>query len=211
MKKNKLFKTVGVISALVGVFFLGAFTSLSYENMLDKFSPMFEILTYIDRNYYDIEKVDYDNILDEVLKGTMRGLEDPFAWYFDPVETKENEIDTSSKYGGIGSVVQYNIEFECLQVVSPMAGSPSERIGLRSGDLIITIDGTPVSQTGYYESVNMLRGEPGTKVILEVYRQGSTETIFFEITREIIEIKSVKSEIIDYEGSSISYIQITGF
>lgn len=211
MKKNKLFKTVGVISALVGVFFLGAFTSLSYENMLDKFSPMFEILTYIDRNYYDIEKVDYDNILDEVLTGTMRGLEDPFAWYFDPVETKENEIDTSSKYGGIGSVVQYNIEFECLQVVSPMAGSPSERIGLRAGDLIITIDGTPVSETGYYESVNMLRGEPGTTVILEVYREGFTETKFFEITREIIEIKSVKSEIIDFEGSSISYIQITGF
>ena len=211
MKKNKLLKTVGVISVLVGVFFLGAFTSLSYENMLDKFSPMFEILTYIDRNYYDIEKVDYDNILDEVLTGTMRGLEDPFAWYFDPVETKENEIDTSSKYGGIGSVVQYNIEFECLQVVSPMAGSPSERIGLRAGDLIITIDGTPVSETGYYESVNMLRGEPGTTVILEVYREGFTETKFFEITREIIEIKSVKSEIIDFEGSSISYIQITGF
>ena len=59
--------------------------------------------------------------------------DDPFAWYFDPVQTKENELDTTSKYGGIGSTVQYNIEFDCLEVVAPMAGSPSERVGLRAG------------------------------------------------------------------------------
>lgn len=211
MKRNRVLKALAIVAILVGVFFMGAFTSLSYDQMLKKFGPIFEILTYIDRNYYDIEKVDYDKILDEALKGTMKGLDDPFAWYFDPIQTKENEIDTSSKYGGIGSVVQYNTEFDCLQVVAPMAGSPSERVGLRSGDLIVTIDGTPVSSVGYYQSVNMLRGQPGTNAILEVYRDSNPEPLYFEITREIIELKSVKSEVIEFEDSLISYIQITGF
>lgn len=211
MKRNKIFKTIAILSIFVAVFFMGAFTSLSNEQMLDKFNPVFEILSYIGKNYYDIEKVDYDNILNESLKGTMRGLEDPFAWYFDPIETKENEIDTSSKYGGIGCVVQYNIEFDCLEVVAPMAGSPSEKVGLKAGDLIVTIDGTPVADTGYYASVNMLRGEAGTTVVLEVYREKLPDPLYFEITREVIELKSVKSEVLEVDDTKVSYIQITGF
>ncbi|MBN2218766.1 MAG: S41 family peptidase, partial [Kosmotogaceae bacterium] len=150
MEKNRVFKILVAVSVLVGVFFLGALSSMTDDEMFEKFSPVFEILTYIDRNYYDIDKVDYDDVLNETLTGTMRGLDDPFAWYFDPVQTKENELDTTSKYGGIGSTVQYNIEFDCLEVVAPMAGSPSERVGLRAGDLILTIDGVPVSEVGYY-------------------------------------------------------------
>ena len=215
MKRNKVLKALAIVAILVGVFFMGAFTNAEayYYQRIEKYKlhPVFDILDYIDRNYYDIEKVDYDKILDEALKGTMKGLDDPFAWYFDPIQTRENEIDTSSKYGGIGSVVQYNTEFDCLQVVAPMAGSPSERVGLRSGDLIVTIDGTPVSSVGYYQSVNMLRGQPGTNVIIEVYRDNNPEPLYFEITREIIELKNVKSEVIEFEDNLISYIQITGF
>ncbi|HDP78737.1 MAG TPA: S41 family peptidase [Mesotoga infera] len=211
MSKEKALKIVVSISVLVSVFFLGAFTSMTEDEVFEKFSPVFQILNYIDRNYYDIEKVDYEAILDETLTGTMRGLDDPFAWYFDPVQTKENELDTTSKYGGIGSTVQYNIEFDCLEVVAPMAGSPSEKVGLKTGDLILTIDNVPVSDVGYYGAVNMLRGDPGTDVVLEVYRESVTEPFFVEITRAFIEIRSVKSELLTVEDLEISYIQITGF
>ncbi|HQN29463.1 MAG TPA: S41 family peptidase, partial [Mesotoga sp.] len=126
-------------------------------------------------------------------------------------QTKENELDITSKYGGIGSTVQYNIEFDCLEVVAPMAGSPSERVGLRPRDLILTIDGVPISEVGYYGAVNMLRGDPGTDVVLEVYRESVSEPFFVEITRAFIEIRSVKSELLTVEDLEISYIQITGF
>ena len=211
MSRGKALKIVASISVLVSVFFLGAFTSMTEDEVFEKFSPVFQILSYIDRNYYDIEKVDYDAILNETLTGTMRGLDDPFAWYFDPVQTKENELDTTSKYGGIGSTVQYNIEFDCLEVVAPMAGSPSEKVGLKTGDLILTIDDVPVSDVGYYGAVNMLRGDPGTDVMLEVYRESVSEPFFVEITRAFIEIRSVKSELLTVEDLEISYIQITGF
>jgi len=211
MLKGKALKIFVSISVLVSVFFLGAFTSMTEDEVFEKFSPVFQILNYIDRNYYDIEKVDYDAILNETLTGTMRGLDDPFAWYFDPVQTKENELDTTSKYGGIGSTVQYNIEFDCLEVVAPMAGSPSEKVGLKTGDLILTIDDVPVSDVGYYGAVNMLRGDPGTDVVLEVYRESVSEPFFVEITRAFIEIRSVKSELLTVEDVVISYIQITGF
>ncbi|WP_292599194.1 S41 family peptidase [Mesotoga sp. UBA6090] len=211
MSKGKALKIFVSISVLVSVFFLGAFTSTTEDEVFEKFSPVFQILNYIDRNYYDIEKVDYDAILNETLTGTMRGLDDPFAWYFDPVQTKENELDTTSKYGGIGSTVQYNIEFDCLEVVAPMAGSPSEKVGLKTGDLILKIDDVPVSDVGYYGAVNMLRGDPGTDVVLEVYRESVSEPFFVEITRAFIEIRSVKSELLTVEDVVISYIQITGF
>ncbi|HNS75333.1 S41 family peptidase [Mesotoga prima] len=211
MEKNRVPKILLTVSILVAVFFLGALSSMTDDEMFEKFSPVFEILTYIDRNYYDIEKVDYDAVLNETLTGTMRGLDDPFAWYFDPVQTKENELDTTSKYGGIGSTVQYNIEFDCLEVVAPMAGSPSERVGLRAGDLILTIDGVPVSEVGYYGAVNMLRGDPDSQVVLEVYRESVENPFFVEITRAFIEIKSVKTELLTVEDTEISYIQITGF
>ncbi|HCO70162.1 S41 family peptidase [Mesotoga sp.] len=211
MSKGKALKIILSISVLVSVFFLGAFTSMTEDEVFEKFSPVFQILNYIDRNYYDIEKVDYDAILNETLTGTMRGLDDPFAWYFDPVQTKENELDTTSKYGGIGSTVQYNIEFDCLEVVAPMAGSPSEKVGLKTGDLILKIDDVPISDVGYYGAVNMLRGDPGTDVVLEVYRESVSEPFFVEITRAFIEIRSVKSELLTVEDVVISYIQITGF
>jgi len=208
MTKKKFFRIFVWIAVLVGVFFLGAFSSMTYDKMLEKFSPLFEILTYIDRNYYNIDKVDYDNVLNETLTGMIRGLDDPFAWYFDSGQVKENELDTNS---AIGSTLQYNIEFECLEVVAPMAGSPSERVGLRPGDLILAIDGVALSEVGYYGAVNMLRGDPDTKVVLEIYRESVQDHFFVEITRAFIEIKSVKTELLTIEDTEISYIQITGF
>ncbi|AKI97620.1 S41 family peptidase [Kosmotoga pacifica] len=211
MKNRKVIKILAIMAIIVSVFVFGAFKSLKYDEMLSKFQPVFEILNYVQKAYYDVEKVDYDKILNETLKGVMKGLDDPFAWYFTPVQTTENEIETKSEYGGIGAVVQYNTEYDCLEVVAPMVDSPAEEAGLLTGDLIFEIDGHLVSETGYYESVNLLRGTPGTEVTVKVMRKGFEEPLTITITRAKIKIKTVKYSSIDYNGWDIGYVRITQF
>lgn len=211
MKNHKIVKNVLIVGVIAVVFVLSAFKALTYDEMLNKFQPVFEIISYVQHSYYDIEKVDYDKVLEETLKGVMRGLDDPFAWYFTPMQKTENKIDTESKYGGIGAVVQYNTKYDALEVVAPMVGSPAEKVGLKVGDIIFEIDGHKVSETGYYESVNLLRGEPGTDVTVKVYRKGEDEPLEFTITRAEIEIKTVKYSAIDYDNHRIGYIRITHF
>lgn len=211
MKSRKIFKMVAITALIASIFVFGAFKSLKYEEMLTKFQPIFEIMNYVQKSYYDVENIDYDTILNETLKGVMKGLKDPFAWYFTPIETNENVIDTKSEYGGIGAVVQYNTEYDCLEVVAPMVDSPAEKAGLLTGDLIVEIDGHLVSETGYYESVNLLRGEPDTKVEVKVLRKGVEEPLMITITRAEIKIKTVKYSHIDYSGNKVGYIRITQF
>ncbi len=210
MKKKFLKGTVAVLIIVAVLFFTG-FQMMTKEDMIDKYEPLFEILNYIQTNYYDQENIDFDEILNSTLEGAMEGLGDQFAWYFNSDESIENEIDTKSIYGGIGSVVTYNPEYESLEVVTPMIGSPSIKAGLKTGDIIVEIDGMPVSEVGYYDSVNMLRGEPQTEVLLKVYREGVQDPMMITVLREEIEVKTVKYTTFEEDDVKIGYIQITQF
>lgn len=211
MRENRVIKLIAIVFLLTSAVLFSAFKTLSYDEIVSSFDPVFEVLTHISRSYYSIDDVTIDKLLDETLKGLMKGLDDPYAWYFDKVQSREIDLDTESKYGGIGATVQYNAEYDCLLVVAPMAGSPAEEVGLLSGDLIIEIDGHLVSETGYYESVELLRGVPGTDVDIKVMREGEDDYIFFTITRREIEIKTVKYGSFNHEGVEIGYVQITTF
>lgn len=211
MRKNRVIKLIAIMFLLTSAVLFSAFKTLSYDEIVSRFDPVFEVLTHISRSYYSIDDVTIDKLLDETLKGLMKGLDDPYAWYFDRVQSREIDLDTESKYGGIGATVQYNAEYDCLLVVAPMAGSPAEEVGLLSGDLIIEIDGHLVSETGYYESVELLRGVPGTDVEIKVMREGEEDYLFFTITRREIEIKTVKYGSFNHEDVEIGYLQITTF
>lgn len=211
MRKNRVIKLIAIVFLLTSAVLFSAFKTLSYDEIVSRFDPVFEVLTHISRSYYSIDDVTIDKLLDETLKGLMKGLDDPYAWYFDRVQSREIDLDTESKYGGIGATVQYNAEYDCLLVVAPMAGSPAEEVGLLSGDLIIEIDGHLVSETGYYESVELLRGVPGTDVEIKVMREGEEDYLFFTITRREIEIKTVKYGSFNHENVEIGYLQITTF
>ncbi len=211
MRRNRVIKTIAIVLLLSSVILFSAFKTLTLDELFQKFDPVFEVLTYINRSYYDIDEVDTDKLLDETLKGLMKGLNDPYAWYFDKIQSREIDLDTESKYGGIGATVQYNVEHDCLLIVAPMAGSPAEEVGLLSGDLIVEIDGHLVSETGYYESVELLRGVPDTDVEVKVMREGEEDYLYFTITRREIEIKTVKYGDFSHEDKQIGYIQITTF
>ena len=209
--KKKFLKGIVAVLIIVSVVFFTGFQMMTKEDMIDKYEPLFEILNYIQTNYYDQENIDFDEILNSTLEGAMEGLGDQFAWYFNSDESIENAIDTKSIYGGIGSVVTYNPEYESLEVVTPMIGSPSIKAGLKTGDIITEIDGIPVSEVGYYDSVNMLRGEPQTEVLLKVYREGVQDPMFITVLREEIEVKTVKYTTFEEDDVKIGYIQITQF
>ncbi len=208
---KKIFKGIVAVLIIGSVVFFTGFQMKTKEEMIDEYEPLFEILNYIQSNYYDQENIDFDEILNATLEGAMEGLGDQFAWYFDSDESIENEIDTKSIYGGIGSVVTYNPEYESLEVVAPMVGSPSIKVGLKPGDIITEIDSVPVSEVGYYDAVNMLRGDPQTEVVLKVYREGVQEPMMITILRERIEVKTVKYTTFEEDDTKIGYIQITQF
>lgn len=172
--------------------------------------PIYDLLYYIDSIYYEQDKIDYDKILDSTLAGLIEGLGDPFAWYFDAQQTQENQIDEQGEYGGLGITVRWDQEMEAIVIVSPMSGTPADKAGLQANDYIITVDGTPVSDMGYMESVNNMRGKPGEPITLEIFREGWEEPKKVKLIRALIETKTVKYTVIGQE-EKIGYIRLTNF
>lgn len=177
---------------------------------LDKFQqPLSNLLYYIDTIYYEKDKVDYDKILDSTLAGMVEGLGDPFAWYFDAQQTKENQIDEQGEYGGLGITVRWDQEMKAIVIVSPMSGTPADEAGLQANDYIISVDGTPVADMGYMESVNNMRGKPGEPITLEIFRDGWEDTKVVKLVRALIETRTVKYTTIP--DTNIGYIRLTNF
>lgn len=177
---------------------------------LDKFQqPLSNLLYYIDTIYYEKDKVDYDKILDSTLAGMVEGLGDPFAWYFDAQQTKENQIDEQGEYGGLGITVRWDQEMKAIVIVSPMSGTPADEAGLQANDYIISVDGTPVADMGYMESVNNMRGKPGEPITLEIFRDGWEDTKEVKLVRALIETRTVKYTMIP--DTNIGYIRLTNF
>ncbi len=149
--------------------------------------------------------------MDSAIEGMMKGLDDPFAWYLDSVETEESQIDIEAKYGGVGLTIRYDYEMDAVIIVSPMNGTPAQRAGLMPNDYILSVDGTPTSELGLNKSASLMRGEPGTEVTLEIYRDSWDEPKNVTLIREIIETKTVKFDTIEYQNKNLGYILLTNF
>ncbi len=123
-----------------------------------------------------------------------------------PETFKEMETETSGKFGGLG--IEVGMEFGVVKVITPMDGSPAEKEGVKAGDYIVKVNGIQVQGKTLSEAVDLMRGPVGSKLEITIRRKGVKKALVFEITREIIEVKSVKSKIIN---ESIGYIRLTAF
>lgn len=174
-------------------------------------SVVSQVIQLIQKYYYNATSVNYQKLQDDAIKTIIKNLGSRFTYYFSPDEVKEFEIQTSSKYGGIGTEVTYNSTRNAVEIISPMYESPAEKAGLKSGDLIVSINGSSVKSLGYIPAVNALRGTPGSKVKVEVYRPSEKATMTFVITRALIKLKTVKSTTISASKTKIGYVRITKF
>ncbi len=166
------------------------------------------VLDMVQRAY--VEKVSIKNLIYGAISGMLSKL-DSYSMFFTPEEFAEFKGDTEGKFGGIG--VEIGIRDGFLTVISPIEGTPAWKAGLKAGDRIVEIDGEITQGITLLEAVNKLRGEPGSKVKLKVLREGESDLIEIEVTREIIQIEEIKyADIITHKGEpKIAYLRITEF
>lgn len=162
-------------------------------------------LYYLETMYVDEKKVQMDDLVHNALNGIIAKL-DPHTVLMPKKAFEQLTINTQGKFGGVGIIVSQ--ENGKLIVVSPIEDTPAYVAGVKSGDEIIAIDGTALPKLKSNDAVDFMRGEPGSTLKLTVRREGVKDPINFELTREIIKVKSVRDQEL---SSNIAYVRISSF
>ncbi len=209
-------KSLMGIMIVIGIFAFSFYSGTAFGDTTkvhqfdyNKLQVLGEILSRIQADYVDIDKVDYNKMLNDILKATVDSLGDKFSYYMTPFEIGEMNLSTESNYGGLGMVVTWNPDKKAVEIVSPMFGSPAWRAGLKAKDLIISVNSSPTSEMGLNKAVSIMRGKIGSPITLTILR--GEKKFDVTITREKIEIKTVKDTIINNNNEKIGYIRITEF
>ncbi len=198
---NKKFK---LITILIITFFVSRMSFASNDQSIyDKIDLFGEVLDKINNEYVD--EVNQSDAMDAAINGVLQSL-DPYSAYMSPESFIEMETETSGKFGGLG--IEVGMEFGVVKVITPMDGSPAEKEGVKAGDYIVKINETQVQGKTLLEAVELMRGPVGSSLEITVRRKGVKKALVFKIVREIIEVKSVKSKIID---ENVGYIRLTSF
>lgn len=177
-----------------------------YQELEKRFGKAEELQNFIDENYYtDTAKVNFE---DGVLKGMFGQLKDPYSVYMNKEDFKTFTESTTGTYGGLGIHLWVD-DKGSITVVSPMEGSPAERAGIRSGDIIFRVGDLDISGDNYDEAVNHMRGEPGTDVTIMIKRQGVVQPLTLTLKRELIKVKTVKTQ--SFNDGQIGYLKFSAF
>jgi len=202
---KKLRKTLAVVLVLV-MFSTSAFAIGIQPNPENEYDFMDYIIGFVLENFKaDIveDSVTRESLIEGAYRGIFESL-DEHSVYFDEEEYKDFTESSDGEFGGIG--ISVTKEGKYIEVISPIKDTPGDRANIKSGDKIIKVDGEDITNWDLHDAVDIMRGNPGTKVILTINRD---ERIFdVEITREIIEIVSVEWEVLE---GNIGYLQIKQF
>ena len=160
-----------------------------------------EVLKKINEEYVD--EVDQSNSMDAAINGLLQSL-DPYSAYMSAESFEAMQTETSGKFGGLG--IEVGMESGVVKIISPIDNTPASKAGLKAGDYIVKIDGLQVQGKSLMDAVDLMRGLVGSSIEITVRRRGVKKALIFNITREIIQVQSVKSELID---NNIGYIRLT--
>jgi len=208
--KNKKAILLGFIASLTATVILSSSLQADnheYENSqtskLEAYLKFTKIVQLIEDQYVD--DINASDIIDNALKGMLSNL-DAHSSFMDAKETKELQVQTHGEFGGLGITV--GMKDGALTVIAPLEGTPADEAGIKSGDIILKIDEQATIGMTIDKAVSIMRGKPGTDIMLTMVRKGETKPLKIKIVRDIIEIQSVYSKTI---GDDILYLRITSF
>jgi len=173
------------------------------SDIYEKIDLFGEVLEKIEKEYVD--EVDQSKSMDAAINGLLQSL-DPYSAYMTPASLESMKTETSGKFGGLG--IEVGMESGVIKVISPIDNTPASKAGIKAGDYIVKINNVQVQGKSLTEAVDLMRGLVGSSIKITVRRRGVKKALIFNITREIIQVESVKSELID---NNIGYIRLTSF
>jgi len=196
MIKNLFFSFLFYIFLIQGI--------SSAENEVYKKIDLFgEVIEKINKEYVD--EIDQSKSMDSAINGLLQSL-DPYSSYMSPEIFDEMQTETSGKFGGLG--IEVGMESGVVKVISPIDDTPASKAGIKAGDYIVKINDIQVQGKSLSEAVDLMRGPVGSGIELTVRRSGEKKALKFKIVREIIQIQSVKTDLLE---DSIGYIRLTSF
>ncbi len=188
------------------IFFFICFNqSLSANNtkLYEKIDLFSEVLNKINNEY--VEEIDQSEVMDSAIDGVLQSL-DPYSSYMSPEMLLNMQTETSGEFGGLG--IEVGMEAGVVKVITPIEDTPASKAGIKAGDYIVKINDVQVQGKSLSEAVELMRGKVGTDIEITVRRKGVKKALIFNITREVIKIQSVKSEVLE---DKIGYLKLNAF
>ena len=202
MKKNYA-KYILVITITISLNIISKAYSQNIDKLYEKIDLFSEVFEKIQNEYVD--EIDQAEAMDSAINGVLQSL-DPYSAYMNPEIFEETQTETSGEFGGLG--IEVTMEAGVVKVISPIDDTPAAKVGVKAGDYIVRIDGEQVQGKTLMEAVNLMRGPVGTSIEITVRRKGLKKAKIFKIIREIIEIKSVISKLVD---NKVGYLRLRAF
>ena len=175
----------------------------SENNIYEKIDLFGEVLEKINKEYVD--EINQSESMDSAINGLLQSL-DPYSAYMSPEIFNEMQTETSGKFGGLG--IEVGMESGVVKVISPIDDTPASKAGIKAGDYIVKINEIQVQGKSLSEAVDLMRGPVGSAIELTVRRRGERKALTFKIVREIIQIQSVKADLLE---KNIGYLRLTSF
>jgi len=190
------------------IIFLSSFVFSSSINSAEidiykKIDLFGEVLEKINKEYVD--ETNQSEGMDAAINGLLQSL-DPYSSYMSPEIFSEMQTESSGEFGGLG--IEVSMEAGVVKVITPIDDTPASKSGIKAGDYIVKINNTQVQGKSLSEAVDLMRGPVGSSIELTIRRRGVKKALTFNITREIIEVQSVKSDLLK---NNIGYIRLTSF
>ena len=195
-----------IFGKIVLVSFIIIFSPNAYSNPSDKLYEKLDlfsdVLNTLKKEYVD--EVEQSEVIDAAINGMLQSL-DPYSGYMSPDSFRNMNDDTKGEFGGLG--IEITMEGGLVKVITPIEGTPADKAGVEAGDFIIKIDNKQVKGMSLMDAVKLMRGKIGTSIEITVRRPEIDEDLKFKITRAIIKIREVSSEV----KNNIGYIRLRAF